>query len=413
LLQDLNFKKLVFNSRKEILTGTDETGQYFIKIEVVKNKNKLNDIKKEYEIIKHLNDNDCKTCPEAYEFGTIQKKDFYSKVENRETLDSIKKEKFKYIIQDFIPDNGYENLADIMLGVIEQKKLGVFQADLKPENIRFNVEKSLCYIIDYDQSVFLTEDQKELDNSSFLDFCSEHDKERHGIGNWLRHFPQFTDEDVENLFKGEAFNLGKTTIFKTQNTTNTVTGIYHTINEKDIFIDGSRTLGVRGRLLDSLEFAPDEKVLDVGCNSGLLSIYAHDRGCKATGVDNDPHIVIASKIVSNILNKDIDYYHLDLDEVDSLDNFDTIMLFSVFHHTKNPIKNAKKIVESCSRIILETRLIEKGKQPSEEGWVDTTNWSFDSIADLTSFCEDTFSGFKLKNNLGRADKNRFILEFVK
>ena len=374
MLQDLNFKKLVFNSRKEILTGTDETGQYFIKIEVVKNKNKLNDIKKEYEIIKHLNDNDCKTCPEAYEFGTIQKKDFYSKVENRETLDSIKKEKFKYIIQDFIPDNGYENLADIMLGVIEQK---------------------------------------ELDNSSFLDFCSEHDKERHGIGNWLRHFPQFTDEDVENLFKGEAFNLGKTTIFKTQNTTNTVTGIYHTINEKDIFIDGSRTLGVRGRLLDSLEFAPDEKVLDVGCNSGLLSIYAHDRGCKATGVDNDPHIVIASKIVSNILNKDIDYYHLDLDEVDSLDNFDTIMLFSVFHHTKNPIKNAKKIVESCSRIILETRLIEKGKQPSEEGWVDTTNWSFDSIADLTSFCEDTFSGFKLKNNLGRADKNRFILEFVK
>ena len=89
------------------------------------------------------------------------------------------------------------------------------------------------------------------------------------------------------------------------------------------------------------------------------------------------------------------------------------MLFSVFHHTKEPIKNAKKIVNSCSRIILETRLTERGKQPSDQGWVDTTNWSFDSIADLTSFCEDTFSGFKLKNNLGRADKNRFILEFVK
>ena len=413
MLEDLSFESFEFNLRKEIITGLDTTGQYFIKIEVIKNKNKLNNIKQEYEIIKHLNDLECRTCPKAYEYGLIKKTDIYSKVEEKDILDSAGKEEFQYIIQDFIPDNKEQNLADIVLSIIEQKKLGVYQADIKPANIRFDSEKSLCYLIDYDQSVFLDEEQKELDNTSFLNFCSEHDKNRHGFGNWLRHFPQFTENDVVNLFKDNAFDLGQTAIFNIQNTTNTVSGIYHTINEKDVFIDGSRTLGVRARLLDNVEFLPNERVLDVGCNSGLLSVYTHDRGCHITGVDNDPHIIFASKIVSNILGKSIDYYHLDLDEVTELEDYDTILLFSVLHHTKNPLKNAKKIANSCSRIILETRLTETGKQPVDGVWTHTSNWSFETVAELVSFCEDMFTGFKLKTNLGRADKNRYMFEFVK
>ena len=69
-------------------------------------------------------------------------------------------------------------------------------------------------------------------------------------------------------------------------------------------------------------------MLDIGCNTGLLSMYLHDRGCSVTGVDNDPLITEASKIVSNIVGKDIDYYHMDLDDVDQIEEkFDTIMLF--------------------------------------------------------------------------------------
>ena len=40
-------------------------------------------------------------------------------------------------------------------------------------------------------------------------------------------------------------------------------------------------------------------------------------------------------MVSNILGKDVEFYHQDLDLVEELDKFDTIMLFSVFHHTRN------------------------------------------------------------------------------
>jgi 2-polyprenyl-3-methyl-5-hydroxy-6-metoxy-1,4-benzoquinol methylase len=412
MLKDLDFKSFEFNSRKQILIGIDSTREYVIKIQIIKNKNKTNNIEQEYEIIKHLNKNGCKTCPEAYELGTIQKTEIYPKTKENNVLDSINETEFKYIIQEYIPDSGTHKLADIMLAVLEQKNLGVYQGDIKPANVRFNPKKSICYLIDYDQAIYLDE-RKNLDNISFLDFCSEYDKEKHGFGNWLRHFPQHTEDSAKLLFVNNSFDLASTTIFKTQKTTNSASGIYHSIDEKDIFIKGSRTLDTRASLLNECTFEPNEKVLDVGCNAGLLSMYLYDRGCTTTGVDNDPHIVIASKIVANILRKDVDYYHLDLDRTENIEEFDTVMLFSVIHHTRKLLENAKKISSSSSRIFLEARLIESGKQPYGNEWVDTTNWSFKDLDELVAFCEEIFEGFKLKKNLGNVDKSRYILEFIK
>lgn len=417
MINKLNFKNLFFNSRKQIVYGNDESKKYFIKIQIEKNKNKTNDITKEYEIIVNLNKAECISCPKAYEIGKINKDDFYSIVDQKEVLDGIKDSEFTYILQEYIPDSDEGELADMLFSMIEQKRLGVYQGDIKPENLRFDSSKSICYIVDYDQAILLDKDLIELDNTRFIDFCSEYDKEKYGIGDWLRHFPQYTKDDVLSLFRSNALDLSRTTIFNMQNTTNTPDGMYHTISEKDIFIDAARTLDARGKLLYGLSFKEGEKVLDIGCNAGLLSMYLHDRGCSVTGVDNDSRIVLASKMISNILGKKINYYQQDLDFVEELETFDTIMLFSVFHHTRNLSENGIKVANSCSRIIIETRLNENGgKQPGEDGVWRISNdfsWKFNNLQDLTSFCETIFRGFKFNKNLGIGDKSRYILEFVK
>ncbi len=413
MLEKLTFNTFKLNLRKEVLVGVDIANKFIIKIQLVKNPNKAKNIEEEYEVMRHLNEHGCQSCPTAYEFGTIEKSEVLLRLDEKSVLDSISEEKFQYIIQDFIPDGREHSLADIMFSMIEQKKLGVYQGDIKPANIRFHPEKRICYIIDYDQSVFLSKEQMSLNNNSFLKFCSKYDKDRYGFGNWLRHFPEYTQADVEGLFNNNSFNLAKTTIFKVQTTTNSESGIYHSVDENDIFIKGSRNVETRASLLDDIEFKPGEKVLDVGCNSGLLSWYFHDRGCCVTGVDNDPHIVTASKMVSNILEKNIQYYHLDLDDASKLDRFDTIALFSVFHHTRNITDNAKKVTNSCSRIILEARIDERGGQPTGGHWISTSRWSFENVQQLVSFCERIFEGFKLKKNLGIGSKRRYILEFIK
>ena len=89
------------------------------------------------------------------------------------------------------------------------------------------------------------------------------------------------------------------------------------------------------------------------------------------------------------------------------------MLFSVLHHTKTPELNAKKIASKCKRIIIESRLVESGKQPSGNGWCQTTNWIFNSVEELIEFYEQIFPGFELSSNLGKADKNRYLLVFSK
>ena len=361
-----------------------------------------------------MNKKGCQSCPKVYEFGTITKEEISSKIDDKDTLNSIEASEFQCIIQEFVPHNKDYSLSDVVLSLLEQQSLGVYHGDIKPANIRFDAKKGICCFIDYDQSFELSEEQKKLSNEDFLAFCSKHDKDKYGMGDWLRHFPQYTQADLPPLFHEGAFNLATTTVFKTQVTTNSKTGIYHSLQTDRLFIQGSRGVNIRAAALNDVQFRSNEKVLDVGCNMGLLSWYLEDRGCNVTGVDNDPHIIVGTTMVSNILGKKSDFSYVDLDDVSKLNKFDTIMLFSVLHHTKDVVGNAKKIANSCSRIVLEARLFESGKQPVSKGnWFNTSGWSFESLEHLIEYCEKIFKGFKMKTNLGVIDKNRYILEFVK
>jgi SAM-dependent methyltransferase len=414
-LENLNFESLELNSRKQIAFGVDSSGQYFIKVEIESNPGKEKNLDEEYVVIKDLNSKGCQSCPTAHELGSITKESVLSKL-NADDSDSVvqnSNDSFRYMIQDYVPHSDKVRFADIVFSILEQKSLGVYQGDIKPANLRFNRENSVCYIIDYDQAIELNEETRSLPNLKFFEFCSEHDKSKFGIGNWLRHFNNYNDHSLANVFRDGSFELGQTTIFNKQKTTNSVTGFYHSMNTPQLFIEGSRTLDVRAEALDKLQFKKGETVLDVGCNAGLLCEYLHDRGCLASGFDNDSRITVAAKMVYNILGKDINFFHLDLDEAEEISNYDTVMLFSVLHHTRNVRENAIKIAEKSNRIILESKLIEIGKQPYGDDWVETSGWKVRNVEELVLLAEELFPGFKLRENLGQVDKHRYMLEFVK
>lgn len=60
----LNYDDFFINERKQILIAQNTFEKKLIKIEIVKNSNKLNDIKAEFEIMKKLNERNCVSCPE-------------------------------------------------------------------------------------------------------------------------------------------------------------------------------------------------------------------------------------------------------------------------------------------------------------------------------------------------------------
>ncbi|MBT4870366.1 MAG: methyltransferase domain-containing protein [Candidatus Diapherotrites archaeon] len=411
--KNLNFKKFYFNKREDVLIGIDTKSNYIIKIELIRNPGKERTIKSEYEVMKHLNNKQCVTCPKVYEYGVISKEELLKIINSRENINRLIKEKYEYIIQEYVPNDGEPRLADIVLAILEQKRLGIFQGDIKIENIRFDSSKSLCHLIDYDQAIYLTDEQSNFSNEKFFEFCSSYYEQKYGKRNWIRLLEKYTKTNLKTLFRSNCFNLGETTLIKNQIITNSETGIYHTIKSEDVFTDGSRKIDIRGKLLDTIKFEKGEKVLDIGCNTGLLCQYLYDRGCNITGIDNDKRVVIAAKIIANILDKKINYYHVDIDQTDEIEDCGTIMLFSVLHHTRNVVKNAQKVANACNRIIIEAKLIEHGAQPHEGSWVRTSAWNFQSWEEFYEYCERIFPGFKFEKNLGLGSKKRNICVFVK
>ena len=141
-------------------------------------------------------------------------------------------------------------------------------------------------------------------------------------------------------------------------------------------------------------------------------MYLSDRGCQVKGIDIDQSIIYGAQLISHILRKDIDFECLDLDKREIGDDYDTVMLFSVIHHTRNLEANALSISKRCHRIIIECRLQERGAKPEHGTWIETSVWKCANLDELVTRLEKLFPGFSLTKNHGQVDRGRYILEFT-
>ena len=396
-------------------------GKKVLKLQFKKNPRKKNSLLEEAKIIKFLNESGCMSAPKLIGFGHITLKDIEPKLENKFSHQLNNLDKFEYLIIEYLSFNQNTKIADVILSMLEQKACGIYHADIKPSNIRFNSNEGVAKLINYDQAQKLSNEIIEYNAKLFMEWCDKNEKQKYDnkFSSWTRHFKNFNNKrHLDPMFRNGAFNLLLTSLYEKQVTTMTKNGVYHTINSKTIYADGIRNLDDRAKILDNLKFASGERILDVGCNAGLLCHYLSKRGCVTTGYEMDRFIINSAKIISNILGIKAHFETVDLDEVAELDHFDTICLFSVIHHTRNMRENGIKISKSCNRILIECRLVENGKKPEinkygKVCWKNSSNWNYNNMSELTKGLENLFPGFNLKTLVGYVDKNRMILEMCK
>jgi 2-polyprenyl-3-methyl-5-hydroxy-6-metoxy-1,4-benzoquinol methylase len=414
LASGMNFNELYLGAKGDTIIGVNKDMGRIIKIGLKKNERKLLDVPGEAAVLKDLKQTGCISCPSIMETGTIDRNELLTVLNGADpALISDLPNECPYFVMEYVESAKKMRLADLILALLEQKSLGYYHGDLKPGNIRFDEKTGICVLVDYDQTVKLDPQIQALNASEFLRWCDQEEQRRYGMSSWRRHFEQLKEEGLARHLDRGALDLSQTTLFKRQLTTNSSSGVYQSIQHKDIFAHGSRDLKDRENILSQIEFSQNEKVLDIGCNAGLLCHYLHDRGCQVTGAELDPFMVTAAAVISRITGRDIAFTCFDLDGDDIPGDFDTIVLFSVLHHSSNIPANARKIAAACNRIIIECRLVESGKKPDQAAWQETSKWNYSSLEDLIHALQKLFPGFLLKRNHGIGGKKRYILEFVK
>lgn len=413
------FKEMKINDSEHCLWGISVDGRYCAKIELGEWLTKENNLEGEVAIMRHLNAQGCMTAPEVLGFSTVTKTELQ---EHLDTVNIVLAEQvtdiLRYMIVPAYIIPPYVYTPDILMAVVEQKKLGVWHGDIHPEHIMIDPRTNCIKLIDYDQAIFLDEETRNMPTLEYFKFLDEDTSKRFGQYNkrawwtdigavqWETHFEPF--------MRDGAVNLGSTFLFKSQETTLDANKIYHTFSTPDIYADGERTLDDRIENLDKVTFEPGERVLDIGCNAGLLTHYLLGRGCAPWGIDIDPAIIDGARIIANIMGKDgLEFECLDIDNGGPMGHFDTIMLFSVIHHTRFIQANTARIAKFCKRLIIECRALENGAKPDGESWSNTTNWKHDNVESLIAGLETMFPGFKHSQTFGQGDRDRYMFELLK
>jgi len=398
------------------LVGLSADGKELIKIGLTQPPSRRNSLAQEADVIAHLNARGCLSCPSLRGRGEIAKSDLVAATDGyvRALVETLVADAFPYLVLDYVPTSDEIPFADAVLSLIEQKSLGVYCGDFKPRNLRYDAGQGICFIVDYDQAILLDRAQAEAPMDEFIAWANQQEKAQFGQGDFLRQFAGTKAARVfPDLFRNGAFDLGSTRLLKSQRTTRAEGGIYHHLETPALYLDGVRGLDQRAQLLDKIAWQKGERVLDIGCNMGLLSFYLHDKGCEVTGADMDPDIITAARFVANISKKAVAFRKLDLDADELGAAYDTIMLFSVLHHTQNVEANAHKIAAACRRVVIECRLAERGAKPVGDKWIQTSAWEFKTIDDLRAFLERIFCGFRVRDVVGVGDKGRYVIELVK
>ena len=279
-------------------------------------------------------------------------------------------------------DRGGFGFPDMVLSLLEQQALGIYNGALTIRNMRYDSEDKVLRFSNYETAERLSERERGLAPIDFIDWCSQKERARVAAGG-AASFLLGSQSGHDWIWKNGRLNLRATQLFREVRLQRLGEFFSQSVDTSKTFSEMGSGWSQKAAALRQLGFSGACSVLDVGCGMGAGARVLSEMGCDVTGLDNDLQQIRAAAILSNIENQSGEFRPLDLDYDNPEGAWDVVLLMNSLHFFIDPERVAKRISELCKhRIYLECSL--KGLAFIWMGrWYRAQeNWAFETEADL-------------------------------
>lgn len=399
IVSSIKFNKVKASRHAGRWVAKSNDGKYFLKVQDLSVPiRQVYNLKQVDSIMRELLSRNAQCVPTIYDSGELKScnSELGSFFNNSATL--------FYQITEFVPRIKFISYGDLFFSLLELASLHVFPNDIKRNNL--GRKNNRLYVLDYDQTIKLDGKTDVMSAQGALTYLNslQFKSLKFQIPG-ISKSNKFMHETTEKL------NLAKLMRFKKQKSTRNKFNNYHKVNSTKLFAQGTRGLTERLKVLDKFNINPNERVLDIGANLGLLSRYFENRGAIVYATEIDSNTRSLGQSISIIENSSIKYIDLSAEKLKN--QYDIVLLFSVLHHVNDYTVFARYLDSISEKILIECRLKESGKLLlSKWRWTSTNKWEFNSMIDLESHLKKIFAKKNIINYLGKSDKNRMIFELT-
>jgi len=404
-ISNIDFSELVPSRHLGRWTSVSKDGLYFLKIQnlTTKRRQKLS-LLETTKLINSCNIANAQCVPELNSHGYLDTKDFSQEFFQEPG-------EYYFQISEYIAPVTSFFRADLVVSLIELFQLGIFVNDIKANNLGWKSDR--LYFLDFDQAIKINpEDYSDLTIKDILFMLNSWQLD--SLGFRIKElFNKFSiRRSVRKYFTSDwQFDLSNLQRFKKQRSTLNEFNNYHYIDTKKIFAPGTRSDGKRVHILEKIQVTNGSKILDVGANLGMVSHHFAKRGSKVSATEIDPHTSSLGQTLAIIEGVPVKYFPPG--KKFEKNEFDFILLFSVLHHVENFVDFALEIDAISKKILVESRLNERGKVINSDNWKLSGSWNFQNVDYLAEYLLSLFPNKNQITCLGESDKNRFLFEITK
>jgi tRNA (mo5U34)-methyltransferase len=119
-----------------------------------------------------------------------------------------------------------------------------------------------------------------------------------------------------------------------------------------------------------------KSVLEIGCNAGFYAFEMKKRGAgRVVGIDTDQHYLRQAEFVREVLQLEVEFFHLSVYDVGELqEKFDLVLFLGVLYHLRYPLLALDLVRRHSTRDLLVVQSMLRGSPEVENVADDYSFW---------------------------------------